>query len=928
MGVGHNSERVQTRIHTETKISRCKNYKCTCQSKTNNFRRNSKTFRQKRNRKSRKEGCVSRFLQYIFLSTQEKWGNETCHKLTPSQPVSREKTLQNGYNDKSPKPGRKGGLGIQSRSVRCLFSPKDFQKTSEIFTVQFSRPGVSIPSNEFRTNGGSSGLHESYVSGSSSFTKTRNSSGFIFGRLDSIESNQKVFVERSTDYADSPFSTGFHCEQDKIQSSSQSGRDLHWGSFSSRQGVSFSNSGKNPGFDRSCERPVTGSELSSPLPGSAGKDSFVSRFDSQCTLVHAAYPTASASKLESNKNVYVSSDSGSIFSYTKPEMVVTGSKFVKGQLFSVKTVFSSCHNRCQSDGLGWSHEQLHSTGSMVECSKASTHKLSRNESCVFNIEAFPSHVEKPECFDPNRQYHSNAIFEQTRWDEIKRTVFVNMGNMDACSGKQHVFESSSHCREKEHFGRQTEQICNKTDRMVFESISSIQSVSDSGQTAGGFICHSPEQESSDILFVASKCSSPGNRCAVCNMGQHVCICLSTDGIDSQSVAAYETVSLSNNTDSAFVAETNMVSTDVETISSLASETSQHTQPIVSGNGDNITPQSSDTRVDSMAIVNRRFTAAGFSERTRELLAASWRKGTKRDYNSKFKQFNSWCSERNVDSYSATLKDCADFLTFLFDKGLKYRTINGYRSMLSSILPAVEKCPIGQHPYIIRLLRGVFNERPPVKMLIPEWDLSIILGCLREKPFEPLKKAALKYLAWKTCFLIAITTFRRCSDIQSLQLGDTVNVYKRGITFVRTGLAKQDRANHDKSHIFVPAFPSDKLLDPKRCIYWYLKRTEQFRRVDEKDIVKLFLATKKPHKPVSCQTLSSWIVKIIKYCYKQKKKSLSNVRILGHSTRSVGPSWALFKGASIKSIMDSADWSTENTFVKHYLKAVKTHVLEV
>ena len=32
----------------------------------------------------------------------------------------------------------------------------------------------------------------------------------------------------------------------------------------------------------------------------------------------------------------------------------------------------------------------------------------------------------------------------------------------------------------------------------------------------------------------------------------------------------------------------------------------------------------------------------------------------------------------------------------------------------------------------------------------------------------------------------------------------MNVGDRGITFVRTSLAKQDRPNHEGSHIFVPS----------------------------------------------------------------------------------------------------------------------------
>lgn len=248
-------------------------------------------------------------------------------------------------------------------------------------------------------------------------------------------------------------------------------------------------------------------------------------------------------------------------------------------------------------------------------------------------------------------------------------------------------------------------------------------------------------------------------------------------------------------------------------------------------------------------------------------------------------------------------------------------------MLSSVLPPVNNCPIGQHPFIIRLLRGVFNKRPPIKKLTPEWDLPLVLGCLKEAPFEPMRDSKLKYLTWKTCFLLAITTFRRCSDLQSLQLGEgLVNVQKHGITFIRPGLAKQDRPSHHGSTLFVPSFPDNKLLDPKRALAYYLKRTEVFRNAKGKDVVKLFLASNKPHHPVSRQTISRWLVSLIKFCYKKRNKSVGEVK--GHSTRSLGPSWALFKGASLPQVMEAADWSRETTFTKFYLKSVSVDFLNV
>jgi hypothetical protein len=56
-------------------------------------------------------------------------------------------------------------------------------------------------------------------------------------------------------------------------------------------------------------------------------------------------------------------------------------------------------------------------------------------------------------------------------------------------------------------------------------------------------------------------------------------------------------------------------------------------------------------------------------------------------------------------------------------------------------------------------------------------------------------------------------------------------------------------------------------------------------------------------------LASYIVKTIQEAYEDKHKSVT-----AHSTRALGPSWALFKGASMKAILNAADWSKENTFM--------------
>ncbi len=156
----------------------------------------------------------------------------------------------------------------------------------------------------------------------------------------------------------------------------------------------------------------------------------------------------------------------------------------------------------------------------------------------------------------------------------------------------------------------------------------------------------------------------------------------------------------------------------------------------------------------MATIDRHFQTKGFSKDTRTFLSASWRSGTQKDYSAKFRKFSGWCSSKQIDPYTASLNQVADFLTSLYTDGLQYRTISGYRSMLSAVLPPVGNIPVGQHPYIIRLLKGVFNSRPPNVRLLPEWDLPLVLKLIQCSPFEPLRKAPLKFLTWKTvlkCF---------------------------------------------------------------------------------------------------------------------------------------------------------------------------------
>lgn len=97
---------------------------------------------------------------------------------------------------------------------------------------------------------------------------------------------------------------------------------------------------------------------------------------------------------------------------------------------------------------------------------------------------------------------------------------------------------------------------------------------------------------------------------------------------------------------------------------------------------------------------------------------------------------------------------------------------------------------------------------------------------------------------------------------------------------------------------------------------YLKRTESSRG-DEKC---LFLTYKSDsQKPASKNSISRWIVSLVKFVYEHNSETLSHVR--AHDTRRLATSWALFNGATLEEILQTAHWATENTFTSFYMRDV-------
>ena len=94
------------------------------------------------------------------------------------------------------------------------------------------------------------------------------------------------------------------------------------------------------------------------------------------------------------------------------------------------------------------------------------------------------------------------------------------------------------------------------------------------------------------------------------------------------------------------------------------------------------------------------------------------------------------------------------------------TINGYRSMLSSVykfcLPKISTSTI-----LKDLTRSFEISAPRPVHRSPSWDLDKVLEYLSGPPFEPLADASFRNKTRKALFLLAMATAKRVGEIQAL-----------------------------------------------------------------------------------------------------------------------------------------------------------------
>lgn len=250
------------------------------------------------------------------------------------------------------------------------------------------------------------------------------------------------------------------------------------------------------------------------------------------------------------------------------------------------------------------------------------------------------------------------------------------------------------------------------------------------------------------------------------------------------------------------------------------------------------------------------------------------------------------------------------MTELFDKGHSYSGINVARSALSSIGITVETYTAGTHPLVVRLLKGIYNVKPPRPRYSKIWDVNVVLNYMRK--LVPVKRLSLKDLTLKLVMLLSLTNATRVQTVHKLSVLELQKLKSQFVLKV-DGQIKQSRPGKEFSVFNVKAYLPDRRICPYFVLKEYLERTRHIRR----DSTRLFISYIKPHSAVSKDTVARWI-KIVLI-----RSGIDTGTYGPHSVRTAATSKASIKGVPVQDIMSTAGWTNAGTFQKFYQKTVES-----
>ena len=209
---------------------------------------------------------------------------------------------------------------------------------------------------------------------------------------------------------------------------------------------------------------------------------------------------------------------------------------------------------------------------------------------------------------------------------------------------------------------------------------------------------------------------------------------------------------------------------------------------------------------------------------------------------------------------------------------------------------VDGIVIGKHPLVSRLMRGIYNKRPPQPKYTATWSVPDFM-----KSWRPTVELSQKQMTQKLAMLMALANASRCSELAVLDTKWMV-ISVDSASFSIATLTKTSKRGKSRVLHFSRLEDDDELC-PVTNLKQYMAKVKEVRKGS-----LLFLSYVRPFQPVKSCTIARWLKEVL------HKAGFTSFN--AHSTRVTA---AFDKGMSISDILKVADWSSDSMFKKFYYK---------
>ena len=235
-----------------------------------------------------------------------------------------------------------------------------------------------------------------------------------------------------------------------------------------------------------------------------------------------------------------------------------------------------------------------------------------------------------------------------------------------------------------------------------------------------------------------------------------------------------------------------------------------------------------TEPPNLSLIRESLAKYNLSFSAKDVLVASWREGTSKQYHTYLKRWRQYCDDNDIDLhvFQSGAHNGVEFLVSLYKAGLGYSAVNTVQSALSSLLILENNEKFGDHPLVIPCMKGIFESKPSLPKYNKIWDVHVVLDYL--KTFDASSALSLKELERKLTILLCLTTGQRGQTIHKFDINYIQDLGDRYRISVHEKL-KQTKPGRHLEPIELLAFPEDKELCVVQHLREYIHRTDPLRK---------------------------------------------------------------------------------------------------